>query len=680
MSLFAKGRAAGPEPKRWGTALDAALKISGIASSGAPLPEVVQAVVRAAVEVLGAEQSSIMLLDETGKFLVLTSSAGLDTGVPLGYRVRLGDGIAGHVLATGRPLRLEDVDPKAFVNFVPKGRKITSSLVIPLRVNGMAVGVLNLAICDGKPPFTEDDRRLAQMFADQAAGVIQRTKLHEQAERRSSGLAMLVECTKGLVGTLDLETLLHAILDGVTRLAGQKNGFVCLFDPERGSVSRGVFRGMDKGDVKPLMERPEALQAIETASIVPFEINGNLFVAMGIRSSQGTRGLIVVPGGKDLLDERGYVLTAFAHQCESAVGAAELHGIVERKESQLSSLILSVPNPIILVDADRRIVSMNPSAEQLFEVSSTFTIGTPVSGALSNPDIEEFLRSEGYQTGEVEIGVPARNFKVRAADVRVPGAPIGRLLVMDDITHEREMVQRQRDFVAMIGHELRTPLTVVKGFARMMLRRIDSVTMEESLEALNTIDQKAAQLERLIEDLLYVSKIESREATLKLENHDVKELVRRVTAEVLDEHPGREVKLEFSELLAWPCDETKVSLVIRHLLDNALKYSEGPDPVIIRGTHVEDEIQIDVVDKGPGIVSSDLPHVFDRFRQLDGSSTRKHGGTGVGLYLCAQLVKVHGGRIWVDSTWGKGSVFSFSLPRQTQRTDVVTLQSARKIS
>jgi signal transduction histidine kinase len=85
-----------------------------------------------------------------------------------------------------------------------------------------------------------------------------------------------------------------------------------------------------------------------------------------------------------------------------------------------------------------------------------------------------------------------------------------------------------------------------------------------------------------------------------------------------------------------------------------------------------------VIDQGAGIISSDIPHIFDRFRQLDTSSTREHGGTGVGLYLCAQLVHVHGGRIWVDSTWGKGSTFSFVLPHRKPRTEVTHLSSEKK--
>jgi two-component system, OmpR family, sensor histidine kinase VicK len=125
----------------------------------------------------------------------------------------------------------------------------------------------------------------------------------------------------------------------------------------------------------------------------------------------------------------------------------------------------------------------------------------------------------------------------------------------------------------------------------------------------------------------------------------------------------------------WPCDETKIRLVLRHLFDNALKYSSGPQPVVVRASQDEDELRVDVIDKGVGMVSTDIPYIFERFRQLDASSTREHGGTGVGLYLCAQLVRVHSGRIWVDSIWGKGSTFSFSLPRRAVTSGVVRIRA-----
>ena len=633
--------------------------------------------VASAINLLGAEQGSIMLLEEGGRTLVLVAASGVPLAVPIGHRLPVGESVAGRVIATGVPVRLGEVSEDAFVNFVPKARPIHSSVVVPLRVQGRPIGVLSLAISENAPAFTEDDLRVAQMFADQAAGLLHRSRLHEQAERRSSDLMALVESSRGLVGTLDLDTLLQRILDGGSRLTGSKEGFACLFEPETDALSSGVFRGLDKQAVKELLEGPEIQAALADSNVQVFHREGSgTLAAVGIRTTQATTGVLVLAADSDLVAQRRELLHAYGQQCSSAIEAAELHAVIRRKELELGSIINGLPNPIILVGAGQRIAAINPAAEELFGISLTFGNTPSIEGALGNEEVERLLLSEGDVQSEVMVGNPAQSYKVRVLDVKAPGTPRGRVLIMDNITAEREMVQTQRDFVAMIGHELRTPLTIIKGFAKTLMLRVDKATREEAVEALETIDGRAAQLERLIEDLLYVSKIETREASLRVEQVDVPGLVNTVAQEVLQDYVGREITIDIAQHYEWACDETKVALVLRHLVENGLKYSEAPTPVRIEAAEEDDGLRIDVIDQGPGIISSDIPFIFDRFRQIDGSSTREHGGTGVGLYLAAQLVKVHGGRIWVDSTWGKGSTFSFLLPHRRAR-GVTQLRSKR---
>jgi signal transduction histidine kinase/putative methionine-R-sulfoxide reductase with GAF domain len=675
MAIFGKqGEASPPATTKWQEALEATLRVSEIAASATALPQAVHAMVQHATGLLRAEQGSIMLVEDGANSLTLVAAIGLPPDVGVGSRLPAGESVAGRVLATGQPLKLGQVDADAFVNFVPKARTISSSVVVPLRVSGRPIGVLNLARLNPGNLFTDEDVRIAQMFADQAAALIHRARLHEQAEHRSSDLMALVESSKGLLGTLDIESLLQQVLDGGTRFSGSSDGFACLFDHETGALSRGVFRGLDKGQIRTLIEHPDVAYAIERAdlAVVTLPAIGTV-MALGLRTTRNTKGLLVVVAKPEVVEGRRELLRAFAQQCATAIGTAELHAVIERKESELTSIIQGVPNPIILVDARGHLVAVNPASEQLFGISSVFTAGTPARGTLGSPPVEDLLVADGAMQGEVLIGNPPRTYKVRVNDVRTPGAPMGRVLIMDDITSEREMVQTQRDFVAMIGHELRTPLTIIKGFARMLLKRVDKATVEESREALSTIDAKAEHLERLLKDLLYVSRIESREASLTIESVPIGRLLSAVGNDVIKDHPGREISLEVNPQLEWPCDDAKVGLVVRHLIENALKYSEAPNPVLVRAKDEGENLRVDVIDKGVGMVSSDIPHIFDRFRQVDGSSTREHGGTGVGLYLCQQLIRVHDGRIWVDSSWGKGSTFSFTLPRRSIRSDVVKI-------
>jgi PAS domain S-box-containing protein len=670
MALFARARL--PEDAhRRDEAMEAVLRVSEIASSERPLHDAVHNMMQVAVDLLGAEQGSIMLLEESAQHLVLVASSGLSNEVPIGYRLPVGESVAGRVLATGRPLLLDDVDEESFVNFIRKSRPIASSVVVPLRAQGRAIGVLNLAISQPTSSFTQEDLRVAQLFADQAGGLIQRARLHESAERRSSDLFALVEASRGLLGTLELDGLLHKVLDGAGRLLGARSGFACLFDPETNAVARGVFRGVDKPTIATLVADPALRSAVATGAVVRTDADAGGFVGAGLKTTHGTRGLLVIASPKEVEGHRTELLRAYAQQAATALSAAEIYTVVERKESELSSIIHGVANPIILVDARSKIVDLNPAAEQLFGVAAAFSIGTHAADALGHNDMETLLQTEGELQSEVTLGSPARTYRARVTDVRVPDSATGRVLILEDITAEREIAQKQRDFVAMIGHELRTPLTIIKGFARTALKTIASAPREQQAEILGTIDAKAVQLERLIQDLLNVSRIESREATLRVEETHVAALVQAVTEETIQPHPGREVALDVPADLRWPCDETKVGLVLRHLIDNALKFSDAPQPVEVHAFVEDDELRIDVVDRGKGLLSSDIPHIFERFRQLDSSSTREQGGTGVGLYLCAQLMRIHGGRIWVDSVWSKGSTFSVAIPRRASTKKVV---------
>jgi signal transduction histidine kinase/putative methionine-R-sulfoxide reductase with GAF domain len=672
MHLFARAHADLPgSPDRWKEALEAVLEANEIASSASALSDAVHALLGIAVELLDAEQGSVMLLEDGDSTLTLVAAHGLPAEVRLGHRLALGESVAGRVLATGKPRLLGDVDRDAFINYVPKARTIASSVVVPLRTQGRSVGVLNLATSGRPAAFDDEDLQVAQLFADQAAAIINRARLHERAERRSSDLLALVEASRGLLGALELEPLLRDVLDGGARLAGAHDGFVCLLDPLTGAIDTGVFRGMDKQSIRFALSHPVVREAIDVADVALADCGSDgTLASIGLQTGRGTKGLLALRADPELVADRRDLLRAFAQQCSSALGAAELHSEILRKESELASIIRAVPNPIVLVDDRSQIVATNPAADQVFGISPLLSGGCPIEGNVGHPEVEALLVGRGEVLTEIVAGTPPHTYKVRLTDVRIPGAPIGRVLIMDDITAEREMAATQRDFVAMIGHELRTPLTLVKGFARTLLRRASGVSQEEVVEALTTIDAKAGQLEHLIEDLLYVSKIESRESGVRFEEIDVVALIRRVAGEMIEQYPEREIVLDMPGSLVWSLDETKVSLIVRHLLSNALKYSDAPQPVSACVFTETDGLRVDVVDRGVGIVSSDVPHIFERFRQLDGSSTRAQGGTGVGLYLCSQLVRAQEGRIWVESAWGKGSTFSFVLPNRAAAGNV----------
>jgi signal transduction histidine kinase len=242
---------------------------------------------------------------------------------------------------------------------------------------------------------------------------------------------------------------------------------------------------------------------------------------------------------------------------------------------------------------------------------------------------------------------------MQTADLR----PLGRAIIIDEIGRQREADRLMADFVAVIGHELRTPLTVIRGYVRTLQTRGDDMAAALRNDALAAVEGQADRLQRLIEDLLFVSGIEDADPAVNLETTDLGLVLDGLAGDRIVVHrPPQPMLLAF--------DEPKLLQALRHLIDNALKYSDGE--VVITLLPGDEAVEIAVTDTGPGIFSGDIPTLFERFRQLDGSNTRRHGGTGLGLYIARRLVELQGGKIWCESRLGFGSRFAFTVPVTTK--------------
>ncbi|MEA3055340.1 MAG: two-component system, OmpR family, phosphate regulon sensor histidine kinase PhoR, partial [Actinomycetota bacterium] len=224
----------------------------------------------------------------------------------------------------------------------------------------------------------------------------------------------------------------------------------------------------------------------------------------------------------------------------------------------------------------------------------------------------------------------------------------------DDVTAAREVEQIKTDLIAVIGHELRTPITVVRGAIRTLSKRGTGITAEDLTTTLGAMSRNVARLERLIEDLLFVSAISDGRHALDRTMGDV--------GAVVDELGSERVQVvRRADVPLLSIDLALVRRAIAHLLDNALKHST--EDIVIEIAVRDDEVEVAVVDQGEGIYSGDVAHLFSRFHQVDGTSTRETGGAGLGLYIARRVVEAHGGRIWATSRLGRGSRFCFTLPR-----------------
>jgi signal transduction histidine kinase len=236
----------------------------------------------------------------------------------------------------------------------------------------------------------------------------------------------------------------------------------------------------------------------------------------------------------------------------------------------------------------------------------------------------------------------------------------------------RELVianKHKSEFLANMSHELRTPLNAILGYTELILDRIYGDVPEKIQEVLERLEKNGRHLLSLINDVLDLSKIEAGRLTLSLDEYSMGEVVQTVFTSVEALAAGKKLKLKImvpQDLSTGKGDEQRIAQVLLNLLGNAIKFTEEGE-VRLEVTVSNETFLVSVSDTGPGLSEADQKKIFEEFHQADGSSTREKGGTGLGLSIAKRIVEMHGGRIWVESTLGKGSTFRFTLPVRIER-------------
>jgi CheY-like chemotaxis protein len=235
----------------------------------------------------------------------------------------------------------------------------------------------------------------------------------------------------------------------------------------------------------------------------------------------------------------------------------------------------------------------------------------------------------------------------------------------------REVDRLKSQFLANMSHELRTPLNSIIGFSRVVLKGIDGPVTDRQREDLEAIHNSGQHLLGLINDILDVSKIEAGKMELDFEPVNLREVVKGVMSTAIALVKDKPIELQQSvpdDLPPITADERRVRQVLLNLLSNASKFTQAGF-IRVEARVVGDEVVLSVADSGPGIPKEQQDSIFEPFTQVDGSSTRDHGGTGLGLTISHSFVQLHGGRMWLESGRGEGSTFYFALPIEGPPSD-----------
>lgn len=348
--------------------------------------------------------------------------------------------------------------------------------------------------------------------------------------------------------------------------------------------------------------------------------------------------------------------------------------LLKQNEEYLSSIVETIRESLLVMDKDYTVLSANQHFLSTFKVSLNETKGKLLydlgNGQWNIPELrtmmEEILPSNNPVLNyEVEYEFPHIGRKwmlLNAHRVELEGEYKDRiLLAIEDISERKEIEQRKDDFLSIASHELKTPLTTVVGYMQMIHRLIPANASEKFKTVVNKTGIYVDRLNQLLSELLDVSRIQTGNIELHKDPFDFDKMVSEAIEGIQAASPGHKITLTGDTGLVFFGDESHLIQVLTNLISNAIKYSPNSTNVEVYVSRVSNFIKVSVQDHGMGIKDEELKKIFQRFYRV-GDIQKSYPGMGIGLYICDQIIKNHGGTLWAESLAGSGSIFSFTLP------------------
>jgi PAS domain S-box-containing protein len=346
------------------------------------------------------------------------------------------------------------------------------------------------------------------------------------------------------------------------------------------------------------------------------------------------------------------VATELARRAAMAVENARLYRQAEER-AQAARVLASIGDGVLLVDRTGRIRLWNAAAERITGLAEADVLGRPLVDAVP-----------GWSAGTTPIEIDGHELWLAVSEVRTED---GTVYAFRDLTQERALESMRQDLVATVSHELRTPLAAIYG-AALTLRR-DDVELEGQLQSklLEVIAEESGRLAEIVNDLLLASQLDTGKLQANVEPCDPLEIAQLEVDAARTHLPENvELRLEAADgLPAVAADPGQLRQVLSNLIDNAIKYSPSGGAVGVSIESRDRYVRFSIRDCGLGIPREEQSRIFEKFYRLDPDMKHGIGGTGLGLYICRELVRRVDGRIWVETNGDRGSTFVVEIPRDT---------------
>ncbi|HEX6302714.1 MAG TPA: GAF domain-containing protein [Anaerolineales bacterium] len=558
-----------------------------------------------------------------------------------------------------------------------------------------------------------ETRRLTQ---DLEQRVNERTA---QLAHEHQRIATLLRIITELSASLDLEHVLNRTLQVLNEVARAEQIECLVWRPGEPSLQR-VSQLRSNGSTRSTLQREAKLDRSLAGWVIAnrkpalindgdadsawqdfAEIKNQYHSAMGVPLMVGEElvGALLLyhSQGNHFTQDQLELIQATGNQIAVTINNAELYNLIRDQAEDLGNMLRtqqietsrtraileSVADGVLVTDDANTITLFNDSAEKLLGLDGDQVVGRSLEyftglfgrAARSWMSTIRTWSSEPseYQPGEtyseridLENG---RVVSVQLAPAYIEDEFLGTVSIFHDITHQVEVDRLKTDFVATVSHELRTPMTSIKGYVDILLMGAAGALGEQQEHFLKIVKENTLRLTVLVNDLLDISRIEANKVKLALQPLDLRSMAEDTLREFRqrageDEKPIKLVSTIPSDIARVTGDPDRIRQILTSLLDNAYHYTPESGVITLHAQPVKDQIQVNVIDTGIGIPREEQEHVFERFFRGENSLILETSGTGLGLPIVQQLVNMHGGTIWLESSGipGEGSTFSFTLP------------------
>jgi NtrC-family two-component system sensor histidine kinase KinB len=607
-----------------------------------------------------------------------------------------------------------------------QSRDIHSALLVPLVVQDHPIGLLALGSDEPARRFSSDEIALARALSSQIAAALSAFRIYDEAQRRNRELSTLNEIASTITSTLDTREVYRLVVQRLNTYFNVEAGSLLLLDEVTGDLH--FVMTIEGGEAKLAGVTVPMGQGVVGAvaqsgrwEIVPdAESDPRFYRKVSEDVGFKTRSILCVPmiakgrviGVIELLNkfdgpfnpDEAERLMRMAAFIGVAIENARLFQQVADGRDRVAAILNSTADGILMTDMHGDVQMANPKAAEIFGASERRLLGRPLDELLHNLHgvarevvVRSRAAAEGAATeseapihvSDIELGGAQHRF-IRHLTMPVrdkDGEVYGQLTVLRDITQERELQQIRDDWTSMLVHDLRAPLTSIMNGIMMVRRGMGGPVTDAQLELLDIANQGSQAMLELVNNLLDIAKMEQGRLHLDLDPMAPYAAIDKAIERLRVSARSKQVDINQRVAINLPlieADDEKIVRVLQNLLDNAIKFSSAGVAVTI-GAHVfgasrplpadvplnppmsEDEwLVFWVQDRGMGIPASYHERIFEKFGQVRG---RKVRGTGLGLTFCKLAVEGHGGRIWLESEEGVGSVFAFGLPVKRNEDD-----------